>query len=172
MQRIVVCHSLSGCDYTSSFYHFGKVEFWDAWLKNSVLSEKFLLYSNRPTLPLAEENLKVIESFVVSLYVTELNILTSVDIARSQSFKYRGNSEIRSLPPARDTLIQHIHKCIIQHIYLVISGEHRIYRQEPQSPTNWTWSFTDNRIKCQWVSDDHFLITQNLNKTVFKKCGC
>ena len=163
MQRIVVWHSLSGWDYTSSFYHFEKVEFWDAWLKNSVLSEKFLLYSNRPTLPLAEKNLKVIKSFVVSLYVTELDILTSVDIARSQSFKYRGNSEIRSLPPARDTLIQHIHKYIIQYIYLVISGEHGIYRQERKSPTNWTWSFTDNRIKCQWVSDDHFLITQNLN---------
>ena len=32
--------------------------------------------------------------------------------------------------------------------------------------------FTDNRIKCQWVSYDHCLITQNLNKAVSKKCGC
>ena len=41
-----------------------------------------------------------------------------------------------------------------------------------KSPTNWTSSFTDNRIKCQWVSYDHCVIKQNLNKTVFNKCGC
>ena len=41
-----------------------------------------------------------------------------------------------------------------------------------KSPTNWTWSFTDNRIKCQWVSYDHCVIKENLNKTVFNKCGC
>ena len=87
-------HSLSGCDYTSSFFHVGKVKFSDAWLKNSVVSKTFLLYSNRPTLPLAEENLKVIESFLVSLYVTESDVSSSVDIARHQNFKYRGNSEI------------------------------------------------------------------------------
>ena len=40
-----------------------KSEIWDAGLKNSVVFETFLLHSHRPTLPLAEENLKVIESF-------------------------------------------------------------------------------------------------------------
>ena len=69
-------------NYTSSFFHVGKVKFWDALLKNSVVFETFLLYSNRPTLPLTEENFKVIESFVVSLYVTELDVSSSVDIAR------------------------------------------------------------------------------------------
>ena len=52
--------SVSGSDFTSSLFHVGKVKFWDAWLKNSVVSETFLLYSNRPTSPLAKENLKVI----------------------------------------------------------------------------------------------------------------
>ena len=59
-----------------------KWNFEDPWLKNLVVSKTFLLYSNRPTLTLTEENLKVIESFVVSLYVTESDILLSVDIAR------------------------------------------------------------------------------------------
>ena len=60
-------HSLSGCNYTSSFYHVRKVKFWDAWLKNSVVSKTFLLDSDPSILPLAEENLKETESFVVSL---------------------------------------------------------------------------------------------------------
>ena len=93
-------------NYTSSFFHAGKVKFWDSLLKNSVVFETFLLYSNRPTLPLTEENFKVIESFLVSLYVTELDVLSSADIARYQIFQYCGNSEIQLLPPARDALMQ------------------------------------------------------------------
>ena len=65
--ELLFLHSLSGCNYTSSFYHVTKVKFWDAWLKNSVVSKTFLLDSDPSTLPLAEENLKEIESFVVSL---------------------------------------------------------------------------------------------------------
>ena len=135
--------SVSGCDFTSSLFHVGKVKFWDAWLKNSVVSETFLLYSNRPTLPLVEENLKLIESFVVSLYVPELDILSSVDRGRYQIFKYRGNSEIRSLPPIRDALIQHIHKAAYVSGY--IWGTSHITARTKESPTNWTRSFTNNR---------------------------
>ena len=58
-KELLLLHFLSGCDYTSSCFHVGKVKFWDVWLKNSVGSETFLLYSNCPMLPLAEENLKV-----------------------------------------------------------------------------------------------------------------
>ena len=70
-KELLFLHSLSGCDYTTSFFHVGKLKFWDAWLKNSVVFEAFLLYGNCPTLPVRKENLKVIESLVVSLYVTE-----------------------------------------------------------------------------------------------------
>ena len=77
-KELLFLHSFSGFDYISSFYSVRKVEFWDGWLKNSVFSETFLSYSNRPTLSLAEENLKVIESFVVLLCVTESDILSSV----------------------------------------------------------------------------------------------
>ena len=169
-KELLFLHSLSDWDYTSNFFHVGKVKFWEAWLKNSVVSETFLLYSNHPTLPLAEESLKVIESFAVSLYVTESDISSSVDIVRYQIFKYRGNSEIRSLPPTQDVLIQHIHKAAYVSGY--IWGTSYVQARREESPTNWTWSFTDNQIKCQWLLYDHCLITENLDKTVFKKCGC
>ena len=71
LKELLFLHSLSGCDYTTSFFLVGKLKFWDAWLKNSVVFEAFLLYGNCPTLPVRKENLKVIESLVVSLYVTE-----------------------------------------------------------------------------------------------------
>ena len=50
------------------------------------------------------------ESFVVSVYVKELERSSSIDIARYQILKYHRNSEIRLLPHTRDALIQHIHK--------------------------------------------------------------
>ena len=71
-KELLYLHSLSSCDYTSSFYHVGKLKFWNAWLNNSAVSETFLLYSNRPKLPLAEGNLKVIGSFVILLYVSDM----------------------------------------------------------------------------------------------------
>ena len=125
--------TLSGCDCTSSFWHVRKVNFWDEWLMNSVVSKTFLIYSNRSTLTLAEENLKVIEWFPLSLYATEPDISWSVDIARYQISKDRENSEIRSLPPTRDALIQHIHKVAY------VSGYIWGTRTE-KSPLKWTWS--------------------------------
>ena len=152
-KELLFLHSISGCDYTSSFFHVGKMKFWDVWLNNSVFSQTFLLYSNSPTLPLAEGNLKLIESFLVSLYVTESDISPSVDVARYQIFKYPGNSGIRSLPPTRDALIQHIHK--VSYVSVNIWGTLHIPARTGESQTNWTWSFTDNRIKCQWVTYDY-----------------
>ena len=98
------------CDYTSRFFCAWKVKPRDAWLKNSVVFKTFLLYSNRLTLLLAEENLKVIELFVVSLYVTESDVSSSVDKAKYQILKYCGNYESRSSLPTRDALIQHVYK--------------------------------------------------------------
>ena len=66
-KELLFLHCLLGYDYSSSFFHVGKVKLWDVWLNNSVVSKTFLLYSNHPTLSLTEENLKVIELFAVSL---------------------------------------------------------------------------------------------------------
>ena len=112
------------------------------------------------------EKFKVIESFVVSLFVTESDISSSVDIARYQIFKYCGNSEIQLLPPTWDALIQCIHKAA--YISGYIWGTTHIPARTEESATNWTLPFTGNRIKCQWVSYDHCLITQNLNKLYLK----
>ena len=131
---MLLLHSLSGCDYTSSFFHARKVKFWDAWLKNSVVSETFWLYSTRPTLPLAEENLKVIESFVVSLYVTESFIRIIYHLLLIlQGAKFSNVVEILKFDH------YHLHGMLWsnifmkQHMYLVITGEHHTYHQEWKS---------------------------------------
>ena len=99
------------------------------------------------------ESYWIICSFIICY---ESDISSFVDIGRYQIFKYRGNSEIRSLSPTRH-----------------VSGEHRTYREEQKShqQIEHGLSLTIDKVsmgQCQC----HCLITQNLNKTVFKKCGC
>ena len=49
------------------------------------------------------------KKFIISLYCDDCNCF-SIDLTRHEIFKYRQNMDIRSLPPTRDALIQHIHK--------------------------------------------------------------
>ena len=60
-------------------------------------------------MPLREEDFNVIEKFIISLYYGDWKCF-SVDLVRYEIFKYRQNMNIRSLPPTRDTSVQHIHK--------------------------------------------------------------
>ena len=134
-KELLFLHSLSGSDYTSSFFHVGKVKFWDAWLTNSAASQTFPSYSNCPPLPLAVEDLQVIESFVISVYDFEPDISSCIDVARYEIYKYRGNSNINPLPPARDALIPHIHKAAYVSGY--IWGMSHVPNTTEEPPINW-----------------------------------
>ena len=169
-KELLFLHALSGSDYTSSFYKMGKVKFWDTWLTSSSVSQTFLLYSDSPSLPLCDDDLKIIEAFIISLYDAEADISSSIDIARYQIFKYRGNSDIRSLPPTKDALVHHIHKAAYVAGY--IWGRSDVPTKSDEPPTNWTWFVQDKKLLCKWVSYDHEGPTNNLTNTVFKKCGC
>ena len=108
-KELLFLHALSGSDYTSSFFHVRKVKFWNSWLVNQDVPERFIRLGDCPSLPLREEDINVIEKFIISLYCDHCNCF-SIDLARYKIFKYRQNMNIRSLPPTRDALIQHIHK--------------------------------------------------------------
>ena len=56
-------HSLSGSDYTSSFFHIGKVKFWNAWSTNRDISKTFLTFSDCLSLPLSDDDVQVVEKF-------------------------------------------------------------------------------------------------------------
>ena len=81
-------HALSGSDYTSSFFHVGKVKFWNSWLIKQDVLETFIQLGDCPSLPLREEDINVIEKFIISLYCDDCNCF-SIDLARYEIFKYR-----------------------------------------------------------------------------------
>ena len=103
-------HSLSRCDYTSSFFHLGKVKFWDTCLVNASILNTFLKCYDCLNLPLGKDDMNVIEKLVISLYNVNSIDNNSVTIAQHELFKYCGSMEICSLPPTQDTLAHHINK--------------------------------------------------------------
>ena len=52
--ELLFLHSLTGSDYTSSFFKVEKCRFWDAWLENNEISKTFQALSYCPVLPLNE----------------------------------------------------------------------------------------------------------------------
>ena len=66
--------------------------------------------------------------------------------------------------------IVEIHKAVYVSGYIWGMAHRTNTTDEP--PTHCTWSVVDGRIECLWISYDHQLATQNMYKTVFKKCGC
>ena len=65
-KQILFFHSFTGSDYTSSFFKIGKCKWWDAWLRNTDISQTFQVLSYCPPQPLQEASLRVIEQFVMN----------------------------------------------------------------------------------------------------------
>ena len=127
------------------------------------------MYSDSPSLPLPDEHISKVEAFIISLYDV-VDESASIDFVRYQIFNYRGNFDVKSLPPTKDALVHHIYKSA--YVTGNVCGRAHIPIKTEEPPTKWTWIMEDGKLKCQWVSYDHAAATQELHKTVFKKCSC
>lgn len=96
--ELLFLHSLSRCDYTSSFFHLGKVKFWDTCLVNASILNTFKC-CDCLNLPLSKDDMNVIEKLVIFLYNVNSIENNSINIAQHELFKYCGSMEICSLPP-------------------------------------------------------------------------
>ena len=77
-KELLFLHVLSGSGYTSSFYHVGKVKFWNSWLVNQDEPEAFTRLGDCPSLPLKKEYINVIERFISFLYYDECNCFSII----------------------------------------------------------------------------------------------
>ena len=77
-KELLFLHALSGSDYTSSFFHVGKVKFWNSWFVNQDVPETFTHLGNCPSLPLREEDTNIIERFIISLYYDDWNCFSII----------------------------------------------------------------------------------------------
>ena len=169
-KEMLFLHALSGSDYTASFYQVGKAKFWNAWLTSSENTSKIFLRLSDPCLtsPLEEDDISAIEQFIISLYTD--NSIPSIDLARYDIFKYKGNRDLRALPPTRDALVQHIHKAayVASHIW----SRANLPNTSDEPPSNWTWKISEGKFSCMWLSPNNTSLPETLFKKTFNKCGC
>lgn len=64
--ELLFLHSLSRCDYTSSFFHLGKAKFWHTCLVNASILNTFLKCCDCLNLPLSKDDMNVIKNLSFS----------------------------------------------------------------------------------------------------------
>ena len=92
------------------------------------------MYSDSPSLPLRDEHISKVEAFIISL-CDIVDESASIDFVRYQIFNYRGNFDVKSLPPTKDALVHHIHKSAYVAGY--VWGRAHIPIKTEKPPTNW-----------------------------------
>ena len=120
-----------------AFFKVGKIKFWDLWLESENVSPVFHHMSLCPVLPIPEEYLQAIERFVISVYDRSLKV-DLIDSARFEIFKFKGDFDIRSIPPTSNALRLHIYRAA--YISGWIWGLSHIPESTLESPYQWGWS--------------------------------
>ena len=168
--ELLFLHSVSGCDYTSSFFKVEKIKFWDLWLESENVSSVFHHMSLCPVLPIPEEYLQAIERFVISVYDRSLKV-DLIDSVRFEIFKFKGDFDIRSIPPTSNALRLHIHRAA--YISGWIWGLSHIPESTLESPYQWGWSKDGEigSVKVIWTNYNPELAISTFKKS-FNKCGC
>ena len=105
-------HAFTGCDQTSSFAGRGKATAWGTWNLYNDATLAFAALSSVPTNKTIEDNMPVIERFVVLMYDRAINILT-VDAARKDLFTRKGRA-MDAIPPTFAALLQHTKRVAYQ----------------------------------------------------------
>ena len=135
-------HALTGCDNTSLFSSTGEKSAYGKWDTRPDLTTALCHLMERPLI-LSSEDIKAIESFVVSLYSVTCPLM-EVNQARQQIFA-QSSRTFEYLPPTKAALIEHIQRVTYQAGY--VWGQSLVAEQVLPSPGSWGWVESE----CGWV---------------------
>ena len=110
-------YALSGCDTASSFYGKGKCKRMIVWLKRSQKDDlaKVFIQVGETRAEVTPSMMNVLESYVLDLYGSKHNTLGA---ARLDKFNKSTANHLRSLPPSKEALRQHVLRASCQAGYL------------------------------------------------------
>ena len=118
-------HALTRCDNTSFFSGTGKKSAYLKWATRPELTTTFCHLKER-SLTHPSEDIKVFESFVVSLYSATCP-LTEVNKSRQQIFAQLSRT-FEYLPPTKAALVEHIKRVTYQ---VGMYGSNLLWRNKP-----------------------------------------
>ena len=128
-------YALSGCDTVSSFHGKGKCKAYDVWLKSSQkddLTEVFIQLGETPS-EVTPNMMNVLESYVLDLYGPKH---TTLGAARLDKFNKSTANDLRSLPPSKEALCQHVLRASYQAGYLWWQSVEELKIPDPEQ---WGW---------------------------------
>ena len=162
-------HAFSGCDTVSSFYGHSKTKIWDSWFKSSNMEQItniFTELSNQPK-EITSTQIDIIEEFLMSVYYPKSNNLESIDIERFNHFTRLSDPNLRTLPPSRNGLTEHIKRAALQAGWI---WAETVTNVEQQNPELWGWKTTkEGRFYPRWYIEGDTTVSV---EEVCKICTC
>ena len=162
---LVLLHSLSGCDFTESFYGRGK----SAWLKEYVSNnEAGTLFSSlvkRPSLLMSE--FSKLENFVLKVYRVA-NPEKGSAVARLELLS-SNITTLRSLPPSKPALFQHAKRSLYVASFLWMSAAEP-YPDLPD-PVDWGWKQEEGKLLSVWTNRIYTKENDEFKK-LMRSCSC
>ena len=162
-------YAFSGCDTVSSFYGKGKCKAYDAWLNSTQkanLTEVFIQLGESPV-EITPEQMDVIESYMLELYGSRAITLVN---ARLDKFNKSTDNDLRSLPPSKDALRQHVLRACYQAGFL---WRQSVEELDIPDPEKWGWKLDSVRALFHplWTTAQSSVTIKDFTKTCSCKTG-
>ena len=175
-------YTFTGCDIASSFYGKGKCKAWDTWMNithKHIYTEVFTRLGNKPEC-ISEEDLDILERFVIELYLLSVQQNTSpssLASMRLENFKSSADNDLRKLPPSREALREHAKHASYQAGYLWMEALDNISLPDAGL---WGWIFDEKKgiYVPRWQNETcpvdiaKFTTTCSCYKHKCKSCKC
>ncbi len=169
------CHALpffyafSGCEIVSSFFGKGKCKMFDVWLHSVYkddITEIFIKLGNSP-IGVTPDQMDILEKYILELYGSRD---TSLAAARLDKFNKSKDNDLRSLPPSKNALHQHVLRACYQAGYLWRQSVEEI---EIPDPTEWGWEkdYVGSLFHPVWTTAKPLLTVTEFIKTCSCKTG-
>ena len=165
-QALLFFHAFTGCNTVSSFFNHSKKSMWEAWHNypnHYSLTQIFKTFSGTPERVYLFQ-LDEIENFLKFVYYGKVS-MESLDTLKMNQFWCSTDSSLRTLPPSRDGLTEHIKHACPQGGY-----EWRTLVEDVDftDATHWGCRFIDNKYIPKW---DDSIDTVDINYLT-QVCSC
>ena len=117
----------------SSFFGKVKCKMFDVWLHSIYKGELTAIFIQLGDSPveITPDQMNVLERYILELYGSRD---TSLAAARLDKFKKSNDNYLRSLPPSKDALLQHVLRACYQS-----GGDSLLSELDIPDPTDWGW---------------------------------
>ena len=159
-------HCFTGADSTTSFFKISKKDWFSHWMNfplRDSLTETFNKLSQCPTEEEVIGSQGILQTFVSYAYSKKIDM--DLDELCFNMFEKSSSNELRTLPPSKDALLQHILRSSYQAGWV---WGNTLLQHIPPPPELWGCKIYQGHLRLHWKSLD---VNQHLQK-IISVCQC